>query len=82
MGVTTPTPISLYWDIGGGVGLRLTALRIIFAQNIWRERNNFVSLPSVRGEIRTNESICYYFALSQNAQETVWNKIRSEVIEM
>ena len=27
-------------------------------------------------------SICYYFALSQNAQETVWNKIRSEVIEI
>ena len=36
----------------------------------------------VRGEIRTIESICYYFALSQNAQETVWNNIRSEVIEM
>ena len=28
-----------------------------------------------------NESIRYYFALSQNAQETVWNKKRSEVIE-
>ena len=28
------------------------------------------------------KSICYYFALSQNAQETVWNKKRSEVIEI
>ena len=27
------------------------------------------------------ESIRYYFALSQNAQETIWNKKRSEVIE-
>ena len=34
------------------------------------------------GQTYKIESIRYYFALSQNAQETVWNKKRSEVIEM
>ena len=51
-------------------------------KNILRCLRFFVSLQMVRGEIRTNESISYYFALSQNAQETIWNKTRSKVIEM
>ena len=55
MGVTTPTPISQYRDIGGGVGYSLPRLRAFLCYNIWSERNNFVSLQAVRGEIRANE---------------------------
>ena len=39
----------------------------------------FVSLQSVRGEIRTNESIRYYFALSQEPRKLVWNN-KHEII--
>ena len=44
----------------------------IFVQKCLLFNLFFVLLQMVRGEIRTNESISYYFALNQNAQETVW----------
>jgi len=53
----------------------LLLLQNIFALNYLENQFFFVSLPSVLGEIGTNESIRYYFALSQKCVGNInWNK--------
>ena len=56
--------------------LRLSAFPLFcfFPLNRLEFQDFFVPLPTVRGEIRTKQSIRYYFAFSQKPRKLIGNK--------